>query len=170
MDRGAWRATAHGVRRVGHNLVTIPASPPKGSTGMLVPYHHYSWWKKRGSLHIISHSEYFSPTSSQMRRRPFTTIMYWCFFFFFFKQEGMDSNRESCWSRGTSSEQCKGPLFSRSQESFLLVLATWRQQILPSLTTTNDRRRGPGHGGGSGGKGVTEERKRGTEGWKPSRY
>ena len=83
MDRGVWWATAHGVRRVGHNVVTIPAPPPKGSTRMLVPYHHYSWWKKRGSLHIISHSKYFSPTSSQMRRRPFTTTMYRCFLFFF---------------------------------------------------------------------------------------
>ena len=29
MDRGAWQATAHGVTRVGHNLVTKPPpSPP----------------------------------------------------------------------------------------------------------------------------------------------
>ena len=29
MDRGAWRATVHGVARVGHNLVTnLP--PPRG--------------------------------------------------------------------------------------------------------------------------------------------
>ena len=29
MDRGAWWATAHGVARVGHNLVTEPP-PPSG--------------------------------------------------------------------------------------------------------------------------------------------
>ena len=80
-DRGAWRATVRGVGRVGHDLVTIPLPLPKGSTRMLVPHHPYSWWEKRGSLPIISHSKYFSPTSSQMRRRPFTTIMY-CLFFF----------------------------------------------------------------------------------------
>ena len=27
MDRGAWRATVHGVARVGHNLVTKPPAP-----------------------------------------------------------------------------------------------------------------------------------------------
>ena len=27
MDRGAWRATVHGVARVGHDLVTKPLSP-----------------------------------------------------------------------------------------------------------------------------------------------
>ena len=27
MDRGAWRATVHGIARVGHDLVTKP--PPK---------------------------------------------------------------------------------------------------------------------------------------------
>ena len=27
MDRGAWRATVHGVVRVGHNLVTKPPPP-----------------------------------------------------------------------------------------------------------------------------------------------
>ena len=29
MDRGAWRATVHGVARVGHNLVTKPPPPPR---------------------------------------------------------------------------------------------------------------------------------------------
>ena len=28
MDRGVWRATIHGVARVGHNLVTKPPPPP----------------------------------------------------------------------------------------------------------------------------------------------
>ena len=28
MDRGAWRATVHGVARVGHDLVTKPPPPP----------------------------------------------------------------------------------------------------------------------------------------------
>ena len=28
MDRGAWRATVHGVTRVGHDLVTKPPPPP----------------------------------------------------------------------------------------------------------------------------------------------
>ena len=28
MDRGAWRATVHGVSRVGHDLVTKPPPPP----------------------------------------------------------------------------------------------------------------------------------------------
>ena len=28
MDRGAWEATAHGVTRVGHDLVTKPPPPP----------------------------------------------------------------------------------------------------------------------------------------------
>ena len=28
MDRGAWRATVHGVARVGHNLETKPPPPP----------------------------------------------------------------------------------------------------------------------------------------------
>ena len=27
MDRGAWRATLHGVARVGHDLATKPPSP-----------------------------------------------------------------------------------------------------------------------------------------------
>ena len=27
MDRGAWRATVHGVTKVGHNLATKPLSP-----------------------------------------------------------------------------------------------------------------------------------------------
>ena len=28
MERGAWRATVHGVTRVGHNLATKPPQPP----------------------------------------------------------------------------------------------------------------------------------------------
>ena len=28
MDRGAWRATGHGIARVGHDLVTKPPPPP----------------------------------------------------------------------------------------------------------------------------------------------
>ena len=28
MDRGAWRATVHGIVRVGHDLVTKPPPPP----------------------------------------------------------------------------------------------------------------------------------------------
>ena len=28
MDRGAWRATVHGITRVGHDLVTKPPQPP----------------------------------------------------------------------------------------------------------------------------------------------
>ena len=28
MDRGAWRATVQGVAGVGHDLATIPPSPP----------------------------------------------------------------------------------------------------------------------------------------------
>ena len=28
MDRGTWRATVHGVTRIGHNLATIPSPPP----------------------------------------------------------------------------------------------------------------------------------------------
>ena len=28
MDRGAWRATVHGVTRVGHDLATKPPPPP----------------------------------------------------------------------------------------------------------------------------------------------
>ena len=28
MDRGAWRATVHGVTRVGHDLETKPPPPP----------------------------------------------------------------------------------------------------------------------------------------------
>ena len=28
MERGAWRATVHGVTRVGHNSVTKPPQPP----------------------------------------------------------------------------------------------------------------------------------------------
>ena len=28
MDRGAWRATVHGVARVGHDLVTKPPPSP----------------------------------------------------------------------------------------------------------------------------------------------
>ena len=28
IDRGAWRATVHGVARVGHDLVTKPPPPP----------------------------------------------------------------------------------------------------------------------------------------------
>ena len=28
MDRGAWRATVHGVAKVGHNLATTPPPPP----------------------------------------------------------------------------------------------------------------------------------------------
>ena len=31
MDRGAWRATAHGVTTVGHNLATKPLPPPPPS-------------------------------------------------------------------------------------------------------------------------------------------
>ena len=31
-DRGAWRATVHGVTRVGHNLVTKPPPPPLRQT------------------------------------------------------------------------------------------------------------------------------------------
>ena len=30
MDRGAWRATAHGVARVGHNLATKPTTTKPG--------------------------------------------------------------------------------------------------------------------------------------------
>ena len=29
MDRGAWRATVHGIARVGHDLVTKPPPPPE---------------------------------------------------------------------------------------------------------------------------------------------
>ena len=29
MDRGDWRATVHGVPRVGHDLVTKPPPPPQ---------------------------------------------------------------------------------------------------------------------------------------------
>ena len=32
MDRGAWRATVHGVTRVGHNLATKP--PPESLRGL----------------------------------------------------------------------------------------------------------------------------------------
>ena len=28
MDRGAWRATVHGVARIGHDLATEPPPPP----------------------------------------------------------------------------------------------------------------------------------------------
>ena len=28
MDRGAWRATVHGITRVGHDLLTKPPPPP----------------------------------------------------------------------------------------------------------------------------------------------
>jgi len=31
MDRGTWKATVHGITRVGHNLVT--RSPPRGILG-----------------------------------------------------------------------------------------------------------------------------------------
>ena len=31
MDRGAWRATAHGVARVRHNLATKPSPPAPGN-------------------------------------------------------------------------------------------------------------------------------------------
>ena len=34
MDRGAWRATVHGVARVGHDLATKPP-PPLGTNGSL---------------------------------------------------------------------------------------------------------------------------------------
>ena len=37
MDRGAWRATARGVTRVGHNLATKPLPPPPPSKNI------YSW-------------------------------------------------------------------------------------------------------------------------------
>ena len=32
MDRGAWRATVHGIVRVRHGLVTKPPSPPAKKT------------------------------------------------------------------------------------------------------------------------------------------
>ena len=35
MDRGAWQTTAHGVTRVGHDLVTEPPSPP--GQGLIFP-------------------------------------------------------------------------------------------------------------------------------------
>ena len=31
MDRGAWRATVHGVARAGHNLATKPPPPAPGN-------------------------------------------------------------------------------------------------------------------------------------------
>ena len=31
MDRGAWRATVHGVERVGHDLATKPPLPTGGA-------------------------------------------------------------------------------------------------------------------------------------------
>ena len=35
MDRGAWRATLHGVTRVGHDLATIPSTPASGGYSLL---------------------------------------------------------------------------------------------------------------------------------------
>ena len=33
VDRGAWRATVHGVSRVGHDLATKPPQPTKHAVG-----------------------------------------------------------------------------------------------------------------------------------------
>ena len=56
-DRGAWRATVHGVTRVGHNLVTKPPQPPPRLNilsyvdfyvhGMFMSCAHFSDWDVR---------------------------------------------------------------------------------------------------------------------------
>ena len=49
MDRGAWQATAHGVIRTGHNLVTKPQSHEKLYKMLSVevnPKHFLGWFSK----------------------------------------------------------------------------------------------------------------------------